>query len=107
MEEKYDEFFCGEIAEEPIIQTENAVFDYNTDRDFSVSILRETRKLKEKVSDVDFVRIWEQSPNMWNVLISLEEPLRQVITGVPLIVAIHSRARNLRSKGVRLQRFTI
>ena len=46
MEEKNDEFFCGETTEEPIIQTENAVFDYNTDYIFSDSILRETSKLK-------------------------------------------------------------
>ena len=107
MEEKYDEFFCGETTEEPIIQSENAVFDYNTDTSFSFSILAETRKLKEEVSDTDFVTIWQQSSDMWSVLISLEEPLRQVITGVPLIVAIHSRARNLRSKGVKLKKFTI
>ena len=30
--------FCGETTEEPIIQTENAVFDYNTDYTFSASV---------------------------------------------------------------------
>tara|TARA_B100002019_G_scaffold285752_1_gene295193 strand:- start:40 stop:369 length:330 start_codon:yes stop_codon:yes gene_type:complete len=109
MEENEDEFFCGETIEETIILTEKVVdyLDYNADYGHSAAIIAETKKLKEKVSDVDFVRIWEQSPNMWNVLISLEEPLRQVITGVPLIIAIHNRAINLRSKGVRLQKFTI
>jgi len=107
MEEIYDEFFCGEVTEEPIIQTENAVLDYNADYSHSAAIIAEIRKVKEKVSDVDFVKIWEQSPNMWSVLISLEEPLRQVITGVPLIIAIHNRARNLRAKGVKLKQFTI
>ena len=107
MEEIYDEFFCGEATEEPIIQTGNAVLDYNADYGYSAAIIAETKKLNEKVSDADFVRIWGQSPNIWSVLISLEEPLRQVITGVPLIIAIHNRAINLRSKGVRLQKFTI
>lgn len=126
MEEKNDEFFCGEVKEKSfaqelkelhlslvegqedvVIQTENAVLDYRNDRFFSYSIVRETRKLKEQVSDADFVRIWQQSTDMWDVLIGLEEPLRQVITGVPLIVAIYNRAINLRSKGVKLKRFTI
>lgn len=119
MEEKEDAFFCGEVKEKSFAEElkelhlsllgeqEDAVLDYNADYTHSAAIMAETKKLKEKVSDVDFVRIWEQSPNMWNVLISLEEPLRQVITGVPLIIAIHNRAENLRSKGVRLHRFTI
>ena len=48
MEEKNDEFFCGEATGEPIIlwKKENEVFDYNDDYTFSASILRETSKLK-------------------------------------------------------------
>jgi hypothetical protein len=119
MEEKNDEFFCGEVKENSFAQAlkelhlslvegqEEVVLDYNADYAFTNSLLREIEKLKIKVSDSDFVRIWQQSKNMWDVLISLEEPLRQVITGVPLIVAIHTRATNLRSKGVQLKRFTI
>ena len=125
MEEKEDAFFCGEVKEksfaeelkelhlslvgeqEPIIQTESAVFDYSPESSIGCSIFGETIKLRKKVSDAAFVRIWEQSPTMWDVLISLEEPLRQVITGVPMIIAIHNRARKLRSKGVNLQKFTI
>ena len=127
MEEKEDAFFCGEVKEKSFAEElkelhlslvegqENAIIDCDahytfsdsTFSAFSDSILKETKKLEAKVSEVEFVRIWQQSPTLGDVLLFLEEPLRQVITGVPLIVAIHSRARNLRSKGVKLQRFTI
>ena len=50
MEEKYDEFFCGETTEEPIIQSENAVFDYNTDTSFSFSY----PKVKNRIILGDF-----------------------------------------------------
>ena len=119
MEEKEDAFFCGEVKEKSFAEElkelhlsllgeqEDAVLDYNADYTHSAAIMAETRKLKEKVSDADFVRIWQQSYTIGAVLLFLEEPLRQVITGVPLIIAIRNRARNLRTKGVKLKQFTI
>ena len=118
MEEKEDAFFCGEVKEKSFAEElkelhlsllgeqEDAVLDYNADYTHSAAIMAETRKLKEKVSDADFVRIWQQSYTIGAVLLFLEEPFSEENI-VPLMVAIRNRAINLRSKGVKLKQFTL
>ncbi len=106
MEEKNDEFFCGETTEEPIIQTENAVLDCGQNSRRSRLILKAIREFKEEVSDAKFVELWQKSETLSYAIRFLEEHMGQTIDSY-LLNAIHNRVLNLRSKGVQLKRFTI
>tara|TARA_B100000963_G_C22640769_1_gene680315 strand:+ start:22650 stop:22970 length:321 start_codon:yes stop_codon:yes gene_type:complete len=106
MEEKYDEFFCGEATEEPIILTENAVLDCGQNSRRSRLILKAINELEEEVSDAKFAELWESARTLSYAIRSLEEHMGQTIDSY-LFNAIHNRVLNLRSKGVKLKQFTI
>lgn len=105
---KEDEFFCGETTEEVILQTANAVFDFKSER--TPPDQYEMAKAQEKldrISDVDFVRLWGTESSIFNVLEELQDRIGCVFSGTEMLRCISRRANHFRKHGVKIQKFTI
>tara|TARA_Y100000592_G_scaffold96737_1_gene165831 strand:+ start:150 stop:494 length:345 start_codon:yes stop_codon:yes gene_type:complete len=114
MEEIYDEFFCGEATEEPIIQTEGAVFDSKMIRSKTYALdsitgseMAKAKAKLDRISDVDFVRLWQTESSIFNVLEGLQDRIGCVFSGTEMLRCISRRANYLRKNGVKIQKFTL
>lgn len=106
-----DEFYCGTNEEINEFGSARVITKGTTVDEFLTGIIeKEMVKAKEKldrISDVDFVRIWESTNSLFTVLEELQDRIGCVFSGTAMLRCIHRRARYLRKHGVRITKFTI
>lgn len=104
-----DEFYCGtneEINEfgSPIVITKrklDAAFEHEE------YLIEKAQGKLDRISDVDFVRLWQEANCLFDFLEELQDRIGCVFSGTEMLRCIHRRANYLRKHGVRIQTFTI
>ena len=109
-----DEFYCGtneEIKESfdhgfgsPIVITKrrlDAAFEHEE------YLIGKAQEKLDRISQVDFVRIWGSADSLFTVLEELQDRIGCVFTGTEMLRCVHRRANYLRKHGVRITKFTI
>lgn len=90
-----DEFYCG---------TNEEIKESTWHEEYLIGKAQE--KL-DRISDVDFVRIWGSADSLFTVLEELQDRIGCVFTGTEMLRCVHRRANYLRKHGVRIAKFTI
>ena len=106
-----DEFYCGtneEINEfgSPIVITKTTTLDEFLTGMNEYEMQKAQEKL-DRISDVDFVRIWEEADSLFTVLEELQDRIGCVFSGTEMLRCVHRRANYLRKHGVRIKKFII
>ena len=90
-----DEFYCG---------TNEEIKESTWHEEYLIGKAQE--KL-DRISQVDFVRIWGSADSLFTVLEELQDRIGCVFTGTEMLRCVHRRANYLRKHGVRITKFTI
>jgi hypothetical protein len=105
MEEIEDEFYCGlEEIDSTVVITNTKTDELDEHEEYMIAKAQE--KLN-RISDLDFVKLWESNTNIFNFLEELQDHLGCVFSGTEILRCINRRANYFRKHGVRIQTFTI
>jgi hypothetical protein len=105
MEEIEDEFYCGtEEIDSTVVITNTKTDELNEHEEYMIA--KEQEKLN-RISDLDFVDLWESTTNIFDFLEELQDRIGCVFIGTSMLRCINRRANYFRKHGVRIQTFTI
>lgn len=106
MEEKEDAFFCGEVKEKSFAE-ELKELHLSIIGEHEEYLIEKAQKKLDRISDSDFVRLWQSETSLFDFLEELQDRIGCVFSGTEMLRCIGHRANQLRRNGVRIQTYTI